>query len=266
MSHCRTPRWSRLGPSIGLPLMAFHLAVTPPDAHGTRAEKPSPARATTLRVGERLAFDVKYGALKVGTAMMEVRGLTDVRGRGAWHTVFAVTGGVPFYRVDDRHESWIDTVTFSALRLQQRTKEGKRRRVRDIEVYPERGVYVDARDSTVDRPTVDQPLDEGSFLYFLRTIPLEVGESYAFNRYFKPDRNPVQLTVLRRERVQVPAGTFDAIVVKPTIKTNGIFSENGQAEVWLTDDDRHLVVQMRAKLSFGSISMQLRELQSGEAP
>jgi hypothetical protein len=218
---------------------------------------------TSLAVGERLGYDVKFGALKVGKGVMEVRAVDDVRGRGVWHTVFSVKGGVPFYKVDDQMESWIDTLTFSSLRMEQRSKEGGRERTRKIELFPERSVYIDAKDMTQHRPSVEQPLDEGSFLYFIRTVPLVVGESYDFNRYFKPDRNPVRLEVLRRERIEVPAGTFETIVVRPTIKTNGLFSENGRAEVWLTDDERHLVVQMKAKVSFGSLSMHLRTYEPG---
>ena len=60
--------------------------------------------------------------------------------------------------------------------------------------------------------------------------------------------------------LEVPAGTFETIVVRPIIKAKGIFSENGQAEVWLTDDDRHVMVQMKAKVSFGSLNLQLKSL------
>ena len=109
-------------------------------------------------------------------------------------------------------------------------------------------------------PTVDEPLDEGALLYYLRTLPLNVGDRYSLDRYFRPDRNPVLLEVVRRERIQVPAGTFETIVIRPTIKSSGIFSENGRAEIWVTDDERHLMVQMTAKLSFGTLHLSLREI------
>ena len=56
----------------------------------------------------------------------------------------------------------------------------------------------------------------------------------------------------------MPAGTFNTIVVKPIIRTSGIFSEGGQAELWFTDDAAHTLVQMKAKLSFGSLNLYLR--------
>ena len=89
-------------------------------------------------------------------------------------------------------------------------------------------------------------------------MPLEVGQTYVFNRYFRPDRNPVTIRVLRRERVRVPAGVFNAIVVQPIIKTTGIFSEGGQAEIWLSDDDKRMMLQMKSRLSFGTLNLFLR--------
>ena len=52
--------------------------------------------------------------------------MQDVRGREAWHTRFTVKGGIPFYKVNDRMESWIDTRTFESLRFVQDLEEGRR--------------------------------------------------------------------------------------------------------------------------------------------
>jgi hypothetical protein len=87
---------------------------------------------------------------------------------------------------------------------------------------------------------------------------LTVGQTYDFSRYFIPDRNPVRIRVLRRERVTVPAGTFNAIVVQPVIKTKGIFSEDGHAEVWFSDDSARMVLQIKSRLAFGSLNLFLR--------
>ena len=103
-----------------------------------------------------------------------------------------------------------------------------------------------------------QPLDDASFIFFVRTLALNVGQTLTFNRYFRPSANPVTIQVLRKEFVTVPAGTFHAVVVKPIIRTAGIFSEGGQAELWFSDDSIHTLIQMKAKLSFGSINLYLR--------
>src|SRR5687768_92343 len=216
-----------------------------------------PRMLVPFETGEKLTFDVRFGGLKVGTGRMEVMGLQDVRGREAWHTRFTVKGGIPFYKVNDRLESWIDTRTFESLRFVQDLEEGRRDKERTFEIYPERGTFTE-KGEVEHAPSVDDPLDDAAFLYFVRTIPLEVGKTYDFNRYFRPDRNPVQIRVVRKETVKVPAGTFNTIVIQPIIKSKGIFSEKGHAEMWLTDDSRRLLVQMKSNLSIGSLSLYLR--------
>ncbi len=217
----------------------------------------APKLAVPFAVGERATYDVKFGAVKVGNGRMEVVGIEDVRGRDAWRTVFTIQGGTFFYKVNDRYESWIDTQTFESLRFVQDLEEGGRDRERHFEIYPERAVYVQREKGKVE-PSVADPLDDGSFLYFVRTVPLEVGQTYHFHRYFKTDRNPVTIRVLRRERIRVPAGEFDAIVVQPIIKTKGIFSEGGQAQVWFSNDDRRILLQVKSKLKFGSLNLYLK--------
>jgi hypothetical protein len=198
---------------------------------------------------------------------MEVVGLDNLRGRAAWHTAFYVRGGNFMYRVNDVYESWMDAETLSSLRFVQELEEGGKDIDRRFEIYPERSIFIQtSKKPQKEEASVSEPLDDGSFLYFLRTIPLEVGKTYDFNRYFRPDRNPVRIRVLRKERVKVPAGTFDAIVVQPVIKTKGIFSENGHAEVWLSDDDRHIMLQLKSKLSFGSLNLYLNKYVPSPTP
>jgi hypothetical protein len=247
--------------------IALAAAAPTPLAQGQLTPAPqAPAQPTrtaqrAMRVpfgpGERFVYDVRLGSLKVGSSQLEVRGVETIRGRDAWHTTFWLKGGTFFYKVNDLFESWIDTETFSSLRFVKQLEEGTQDRAQLYEIYPERGFYINHRNDKPTRtlPTVKQPLDDGSFLYFVRTLPLAAGDTYDVSRYFIPDRNPVTIRVLRRERVTVPAGTFNAIVIKPVIKTKGIFSEDGHAEVWLSDDSARMVLQLKSKLVFGSLNL-----------
>lgn len=210
---------------------------------------------------ERLEYQVKYGFLGVGSAVLEVQGLDSVRGMPAIHASFRVAGGVRFYRVNDDYESWFDPETFSTLRAAQSIDEGSYDRQRTFEFFPDRQVFIE--NGKPEAPTVPDPLDEASFLFFVRSIPLEVGQTYEFQRYFRPDKNPVRVVVLRKEQVKVPAGTFNAIVVRPVIKTSGIFGEGGRAEAWFTDDSTRTLVQLKSSLKFGSLNLYLRNRRQG---
>lgn len=220
----------------------------------------TPAHPTVpFGVGERMEYEVRFGPIKVGNGHMEVVALESIRGRDAWHTAFWVQGGTFFYKVNDVYESWIDTASFASLRFVQQLEEGTSEKERRYDIYPDREIYYEMhKNPPREHKSVPKPLDDGSFLYFIRTIPLTVGQTYDFHRYFRPDRNPVRIKVLRKERVTVPAGTFNAIVVQPVIKTTGIFSENGHALIWLSDDDRKIMLQLKSKVSFGSLNLFLK--------
>ena len=214
---------------VNRPITQSAAIVRSPDAVSTSSRTPPP-----FSVGEKLTYNVKFGIIRVGSGYMQVAGVESLRGRDVWHTIFRTEGGTFFYHVNDLLESWFDTTSLSSLRFVQHIHEGGYVRERIYEIYPERAVYV--YNQKPEQPSVSDPLDDGSFLYFVRTLPLVVGETYTFNRYFNPKSNPVTIHVLRRERITVPAGTFNAIVVQPVIKTTGIFSKDGEAQVWFSDD------------------------------
>jgi hypothetical protein len=222
---------------------------------------PRPAVNRVLVPGEALRYEATYGPLKVGEGRLEVAGIEHVRGRPAYHLVFRIKGGVPLYRIDDLLESWIDTASLSSLRFSKQLNEGRRERTQRFEIFPERGVYEEVGKGT--SPTVDEPLDDGAFFYFVRTLPLQTGDRYVLNRYFRPDRNPVQVTVVRRERVKVPAGEFDAIVLRPVINTPGILSQARRTELWVSDDDARVLVQVQSHLPFGTITLKLSSMTRG---
>jgi hypothetical protein len=258
----------RLGRLV-LALLLLAMPATAQERDTTSAVVPQGSDSSALApavypfgIGERAEYNVKFGFIPAGSGSMEVLGVDTIRGHAAFHTVFRVRGGIPGYRVMDRLESWMDMHSLAALRHRQELSEGSRDRERQFEIFPDRGFYIaDEKDTSA---TVPLPLDDGSFLYFVRTVPLEVGRQYSFNRYFRPDRNPVVIKVLRREQITVPAGTFNAIVIQPIIKTKGIFSEDGRAEVWIADDSSRVMLQMKSHLRIGSLNMYLKNYVPGK--
>lgn len=217
-------------------------------------ESSRPARVP-FGVGELLEYDIKYGKLHVGNGSMEILPMDTVRGHAAWHTVFRLRGGIPFYRVNDRYESWFDIHSLASLRYWQDIDEGSYEPKRHYEIFPERREFVEG--TKEPRQSVARPLDEASMLYFLRTVPLRVGMDTVFNDYFMADRNPIRIKVLRVDTISVPAGKFSAFVVQPRFQSK-LFSDGGNAEVWLSDDENRIMLQMKSKVSFGSLSLYLK--------
>ncbi len=226
------------------------------------------ASAVTDRfpVGETLLYDARFGLLKLGDGMMHVAGIDTIRGVPSLHLVFRLRGGTFFYRLDDRIDSWVGLDDFSSRRFVQDFHEGNSKRYTVYEIYPDSGVYTESGVDSV-RATSADPLDDAAFFYFIRTVDLEVGKRYEFNRYFRPDRNPVTLEVLGRDTLDLPAGRFATIVVHPIIQGRGILGEAKEPRMWLSDDDRRIMVQLKLKFaSIATVTLRLRAVSDSLPP
>jgi hypothetical protein len=215
--------------------------------------------AVTFPVGERLSFSAKYGIFSVGNAVMEVVGLDTVRNTETVHIRFRISGGALWYHLDQTIESWVGRHDFRSRRFSSIQDEGDKHRERRYEIFPDSGFYrEEGRDTTF--ATVPEPLDDASFLYWVRTVPLEVGKRYEYARYFRPDRNPVIIEVVKRERVSVAGKKWRAIVVSPKIpQGRGIFAEKSETHIWLSDDPQRLVLAIQSKFSFGQVTLKLKD-------
>ncbi|HSU16394.1 DUF3108 domain-containing protein [Longimicrobium sp.] len=224
------------------------------------------ARAARLPFasGERAEYQVKLGALSVGSGYVEIAGMETIGGAQTFHARMRVSGGVPLARVDDRYESWIDAQGLFSRRFIQDVHEVRYRRNRTYDFDPARRTFRRPDNGETGTIPTDKPLDELSFMYYARTLPLEVGDTYTLTRYFKESGNPVVLRVVRKETVTVPAGRFRTVVVQPTIRTSGIFGEGGRAEIYFTDDERRIPVLIKSRVPVvGSLTMSMRTYRAG---
>jgi hypothetical protein len=101
---------------LGRLLTAALLLALPASAQ--EVDRSEPMRVP-FGVGERLEYDIRFGKVHVGNGEMEILPFDTVRGRNTWHTVFRLSGGIPFYHVNDRYETWFDTHTLASLRYWQ---------------------------------------------------------------------------------------------------------------------------------------------------
>ena len=237
-------------------VLSLDRTASPPRPAAARPQDPAPA-AYPFTPGERLEYDVKFGIFHVGRATMTVLGIDTIRGTPAYHVAFVIRGRAAFfYSMTDTLESWFSVADLTSLRFVQNNNENGSRYYHTYEIHADSGYFIqDGKDSL---PTTAHPLDDASFFYFARTVPLEVGQTYSYDRYFKPDRNPVTLTVLSADSVDTPAGRFAAFAVRPVFKSRGLFAEGGQAVVYLAADSTRIPLVIKSHLSLGSLSMSLR--------
>ena len=243
-----------------LVLAGLLAAATPLLAQGRGAAR------VPFGVGERAEYEVTLGVFgDVGRGAMEVVKLETVHGHQTYHLRFDLEGKVAFARVDDTLESWLDVAGLFTRRIHQDQREVNYQRDRWYDLFPDSMFY--RRQSTGNTAPLasGEPLDEVGFLYWIRTLPLEVGRTYTFDRYYKASGNPVTVRVLRKETIKGTGGSdIPVIVVQPIIRTSGLFGEGGEAEVYFTDDWRRILVKMTSKVPvIGRLGLTLTSYTAG---
>jgi hypothetical protein len=223
-------------------------------------EPPPPVVTHPFGVGEKLSYSAKLGMLNLGAGSLEVASIDTVRGVESYRLRFRLRGKNAFYELDDVLESWVGTSDLISRRFLQDFVENDKSTKRAYEIYPDSGFFRQhGRDTTF--PTPAEPLDDAGFFYFVRVTPLQVGKTYKYDRYFRKDKNPVTIEVLKREKLELPDGTKVAcLVLHPVIDTKGLFSKRSETRIWLTDDERRIPVQVRTKFPFGTITLRLKEM------
>ena len=220
----------------------------------------TPPASYPFAVGEKLSYTAKLGMLTLGSGTLEVAAMDTVRGVESFRLRFRLKGKTMFYSLDDVLESWIGATDLNSRRFVQDFVENDKATKRQYEIFPDSGFYRE-HGREASHPTPEDPLDDAAFFYFVRVTPLEVGKTYTYNRYFRKDKNPVTIEVLKREKMELPDGSkVQCLVLHPIIDTKGLFSKRSETRIWLTDDDRRLPVQIRTKFPFGTITLRLRDM------
>jgi hypothetical protein len=201
-------------------------------------------------VGETLRYEAKLGYFSVGTASVTVTRLLRERGAEAFEFAMTGRGGPPGWRVSYDLTSRVGTARFHSLRFHRRLVQGGKTDEHTYIIVPDSARY---REEGIQGDWVapTEPLDELAFLYYLRSAPLEVGQSYSLDRYFKTGYNPVGVTVTGKESIATAdGGSRPCLAVRVT-------SRGTTMQVWFSDDKRRVPVQLELPLPFGSVTLQL---------
>lgn len=242
------------------------------DEAGRAPEAAVPLDDWHFPVGERLEYSVTWGGARIGRSVITVEGIDTLSSEPVYRASLQTEAGPPFYRLEDKLTSWIRPEPFATRRFDQKLRQGGYHRDRrhemdlDASTYTRYDLKEDGYVAHPEEADVAMPvgaMDDVAYFYFARLVDLEVGKRYEFERYFKDSGNPVVLEVLRREEIRVPAGTYETIVVRPIIQTDGLFSEGGEAELYLTDDERRIPVRVKTRLSIGTANFYLTEYDPG---
>jgi hypothetical protein len=217
--------------------------------------------------GELLEFQVESSRFgRIGTARMSVEGPVELRGRAILVLSMDVTGRVFLIGFRDRTRSWFDPAAEATLRFEKEERHPLGRRTEFVEVFLEEGRW-EEEGGTGGRLGASAPLDELSFIYFLRTLDLEGGTPLRLDRHFDEDRNPVRVRVVGTEVLTVPAGTFDALVVEMRVRDEERYGSGGNLiRIHFTRDSRRIPLRIESTAPrLGTVVIRLERI-SGAVP
>jgi hypothetical protein len=232
-----TAHLARLG-RTGI-LAALLLCIAPP----LRAQQAK--AALPFAPGERLEFIGRAHRGVSARGTMRVDGPTELRGTMTWTLHSDMEGKIGFLRGSDRSASWLDPVGMTALRYTSRERHPLAKHDDGVDIFASEGRW-SAENGLTGTTASDAPLDELSFLYYLRTLPLDAGWSASETRHFDPARNPTLVRVLGREEIEVGAGRFRAILVEMRVRDARRYKGEGIIRVHLSDDACRLILRLES--------------------
>ena len=215
--------------------------------------------AFAFNTPEKLVFDLSWGGVKAGTATLEI--LHDKGHPKIISTARSADWLSVFYTVDDRIESLLKNVRtdfFIGLPENYRVKlrEGKHRRNKEVifDHANRQATFIDHLEKENKTYKIgENTLDPLSSFYYIRTVKLDVGKSVYVDIFDSKKLWNVEVQVLRKEKIRTALGEFNTVVIKPLMKSEGIFNRKGDLYIWLTDDVKRIPVRMQTKVAVGSI-------------
>ena len=219
------------------------------------------AEVLPFAVPEMLTYDLTWTGIKAGEASLEIRDegnemkIISTARSAKWVSVF--------YAVNDMVESRLlkkGPSTGQPVNYKINLSEGRNRKNKEVtfDYRTLKALFVDHLDK--EQAEVDIParvFDSLSSFYYVRTLNLEVGKSVFVTVFDNKKIWDIEVQVLRKEKIEVPAGQFNTIVIKPLMKSEGIFYRKGDIFIWLTDDERRIPVMLKTKVKVGSITARL---------
>jgi Protein of unknown function (DUF3108) len=213
------------------------------DAAAQQASLPfSPGEQCVYRGSNRLG--------RIGTGTMAVEGPVQEGGRRTWLLRFDFRGRVGPAGISDQSRSWWDPSAAASVRYSKRERSPISSVTQEVrmDLGARRWAGEDGRGGQM---ATAAPLDELSFIYFLRTLRLGAGDTYSFTRHYEPGRNPVTVRVVGRGSMRVPAGEFRTVEVEMRVKDPARYRGEGVIRFHFTDDARRIPVRIESAIPGG---------------
>ena len=103
-----------------------------------------------------------------------------------------------------------------------------------------------------------------SGLFYLSSLPLQLDNTYSFPLNDGGATVLVHAKVEAREQIKTDAGIFNTVRVKPESPVGLLKSKSKGVWIWYSDDSQHIPVQMRGKMTWGTLTFSLQRIEHAQ--
>jgi hypothetical protein len=204
------------------------------------------APSLPFSVGERLVYEGRVRGFS-GRGTMWIQGPVEVRGVSTFEIHFDFAARVGPLSVTQKSTTWLDPQRMAAMRFEKRERHLLARREEAIEMFPDEHRW-SARNGESGASPTSAPLDELSFIYFVRTLSLTSDSTLRFSRHFDLARSPTLIRVLGHEQVETPAGSYGTVVVEMRVRDPQHYKGEGTIRFSISDDACRLPVRIESNI------------------
>lgn len=220
------------------------------------------SETTPFKVGEKLTYTLQFNVIKMGRGYLSVEENDLTSGIPSYHVQFkAKTSKFAdrIFRVRDKIDIWLNQEDLTSLKVIKQIKEGDYHRNYLTTFDYDNLIAITNNDTIAISGKVRDPY---SLLFYLRTIPLEVGQVLDFTTFDRKKSTEFQIIVDGKETIKTPAGSYNCKVIRPFSEGKSLLKNSGDMIIWFSDDEQCIPVQIQIKLNFGSMLLQLKSINS----
>lgn len=215
-----------------------------------------------FKEGELLSYKMHYGLVNAGVAILEVKpDLIEVSGRKVYHIVGTgfTTGTTDwFFKVRDKYETYMDKDALLPWMFVRNVNEGGYKFSQNYTFnHYTKKVDVGGGEK-FDFPTGVQ--DMVSAFYSARNLDLskaKEGDIFTLNCFLDKEIWPLKIKFVGRETITTELGKIKALKFRPIVQKGRVFKKEEDLNVWISDDNNHIVLKAQADVLIGSIKMEI---------
>lgn len=211
-------------------------------------------------IGEKLTLEIKWGVIKAGTAVLEVLPEKHINGEKSRHFALNVkTSSLVncFFKIRDKFEAYTDLdVTRSILYRQKADGTKKKDVVVNFDWDKKQARYSNFGNKREPIDIYSGSYDPLSAFYGMRIHDFNGKTEIVFPITDGKKSFIGKAKIVRKEIIKLNGTTYDTYLIEPElVHFDGVFkkSKDPELKIWITADERKLLVKIKCKVIVGSL-------------